>query len=90
MTSNFTRRGFLGLTTAALAGAGLTACTGATPAGNSDSGGSAPVSNNLRLFTYEDDTTIDLLKAQVKKFDAAAGTTTTGLFAACSISRRCA
>jgi raffinose/stachyose/melibiose transport system substrate-binding protein len=76
MTSNFTRRGFLGLTTAALAGAGLTACTGAAPAGNSGGGGSAPASNNLRLFTYEDDATIGLLKAQVKKFDEQAGTTT--------------
>jgi raffinose/stachyose/melibiose transport system substrate-binding protein len=77
MTSNLTRRGFLGLTTAALAGAGLTACTGAAPAGNSGGGASAPASNNLRLFTYEDDTTIGLLKAQVKKFDEQAGTTTT-------------
>jgi raffinose/stachyose/melibiose transport system substrate-binding protein len=77
MTSNFTRRGFLGLTTAALAGAGLTACTGAAPAGNSGGGASAPASNNLRLFTYEDDTTIGLLKVQVKKFDEQAGTTTT-------------
>jgi raffinose/stachyose/melibiose transport system substrate-binding protein len=79
MTSTFyTRRGFLGLSTAALAGAGLTACTGASPGGSTGGGGaSAPVSNELRLFTYEDDATIDLLKAQVKKFDAQAGTTTT-------------
>ena len=78
MTSNFTRRGFLGLSTAALAGAGLTACTGAAPAGNSGGGGAAaPPANNRRVFTYEDDTTIGLLKAQVKKFDATAGTTTT-------------
>lgn len=77
MTSkSFTRRGFLGLTAATLAGAGLTACTGATPAGQSGGGASAPVSNNLRLFTYEDDSTINLLKAQIKKFDAEAGTTT--------------
>ena len=54
MTSkSFTRRGFLGLTTAALAGAGLTACTGAAPSGGAGGGGaSAPASNNLRLFTY--------------------------------------
>jgi raffinose/stachyose/melibiose transport system substrate-binding protein len=77
MTSNLTRRGFLSLTTAALAGAGLTACTGAAPAGNSGGGASAPASNNLRVFTYEDDATIGLLKAQLKKFDATAGTTTT-------------
>jgi raffinose/stachyose/melibiose transport system substrate-binding protein len=76
MTSNFTRRGFLGLTAAAVSAAGLTACTGAAPAGQSGGGESAPVSNNLRLFTYEDDTTIGLLKEQVKKFDAQAGTTT--------------
>ncbi len=76
MTSTFTRRGVLGLTAAAVSGAALTACTGAAPAGQSGGGNSAPASNNLRLFTYEDDTTIDLLKAQVKKFDAQAGTTT--------------
>lgn len=72
--SSFTRRGFLGLSAAAVAGAGLTACTGAAPAGSG--GGNAPASNNLRLFTYEDDTTIDLLKDVVKQFDAANGTTT--------------
>jgi raffinose/stachyose/melibiose transport system substrate-binding protein len=76
MTSTFTRRGVLGLTAAAVGGAALTACTGAAPAGQSGGGNPAPASNNLRLFTYEDDATIDLLKAQVKKFDAQAGTTT--------------
>jgi raffinose/stachyose/melibiose transport system substrate-binding protein len=75
-TTSFTRRGFLGLTAAAVGGAGLTACTGAAPAGQSGGGNSAPASNNLRLFTYEDDSTIGNLKAQVKKFDAQAGTTT--------------
>lgn len=74
--SSFTRRGFLGLSGAAVAGAGLTACTGAAPGGSSGGGG-APASNNLRLFTYEDDTTIDLLKDVVQEFDAANGTTTT-------------
>ena len=73
--TSFTRRGFLGLSVAATAGFGLTACTGAAPAGGG--GASAPVSNELRLFTYEDDSTIGLLKEQVKAFDAKAGTTTT-------------
>jgi raffinose/stachyose/melibiose transport system substrate-binding protein len=74
--SSFTRRGFLGLTSAAAVGVGLSACTGG---GTSSSGGgeTAAASNNLRLFTYEADETIGLLKAQVKKFDAENGTTTT-------------
>jgi ABC-type glycerol-3-phosphate transport system substrate-binding protein len=75
---SYTRRGFLGLSAAAVVGAGLTACTGAAPGGSTaGGGGSAPASNNLRLFTYEDDSTIDLLKSVVKKFDEANGTTTT-------------
>ena len=37
----------------------------------------APTSNELRVFTYEDDATIDLLKAQIKIFDGQAGTVTT-------------
>lgn len=74
MTS-ITRRGLLGLTATAVAGAGLSACTGTAP-GASPGGGSEPVSNNLRLFTYEDDSTIGLLKEQIAKFDAEAGTTT--------------
>ena len=76
MTSSLTRRGFLGLSAAALAGAGLTACTGAAPSGSTGGGGSAPTSNELRLFTNEGDETISLLKEQVKNFDAQAGTTT--------------
>ncbi|WP_432936672.1 ABC transporter substrate-binding protein [Kribbella sp. CA-253562] len=73
--TSYTRRGFLGLTSAAALGAGLSACTGSgTTAGG---GNTAAASNNLRLFTYEDDTTIGLLKAQVKKFDEQNGTTTT-------------
>jgi ABC-type glycerol-3-phosphate transport system substrate-binding protein len=76
--TSYTRRGFLGLSAAAVLGAGLTACTGAAPGGSTaGGGGSAPASNNLRLFTYEDDSTIDLLKSVVKEFDAANGTTTT-------------
>ncbi|MET1006377.1 MAG: extracellular solute-binding protein, partial [Propionibacteriaceae bacterium] len=71
------RRLFLGGTVSAAAVVGLAACTGASPSGSTGGGESAPASNNLRLFTYEDDTTIGLLKAQVKKFDAEAGTTTT-------------
>jgi len=76
MTGNtFTRRGFLGLTSAAAVGVGLTACTGG---GTSTGGGAtAAASNNLRLFTYEGDETIGLLKAQIKKFDEQNGTTTT-------------
>lgn len=76
MTGNsFTRRGFLGLTSAAVAGVGLSACTGS---GTSTGGGAtAAASNDLRLFTYEDDSTIGLLKAQLKKFDEQNGTTTT-------------
>ena len=81
MTGNtISRRRFLGGSVSAAALVGLTACTG-TGTGPSTSGGgegaSAPASNNLRLFTYEDDTTIGLLKARVKKFDSEAGTTTT-------------
>lgn len=80
MTSNpISRRRFLGGTASAAALAGLAACTGASTAtsGNNSSGqASAPASNNLRLFTYEDRNTLGLLKAQVKKFDAQAGTTT--------------
>jgi raffinose/stachyose/melibiose transport system substrate-binding protein len=74
---SFTRRGFLGLSAAAVAGAGLTACTGTaqTPAGGG--GASAPTTNELRVFTYEDDTTIPLFKAQIAKFDQQAGTKTT-------------
>jgi raffinose/stachyose/melibiose transport system substrate-binding protein len=75
MSTSYTRRGFLGLTSAAALGAGLSACTGG---GTSAGGGSTQAaSNNLRLFTYEDDSTIGLLKAQVKKFDEQSGTTTT-------------
>jgi raffinose/stachyose/melibiose transport system substrate-binding protein len=75
MSTSYTRRGFLGLTSAAALGAGLSACTG----GGTSTGGGATqaASNNLRLFTYEDDSTIGLLKAQVKKFDEQNGTTTT-------------
>jgi raffinose/stachyose/melibiose transport system substrate-binding protein len=73
---SFTRRGFLGISVAAVAGAGLSACTGAAPAGG---GGSAPAptTNELRVFTYEGEETIDLFKAEIAKFDAQAGTKTT-------------
>jgi raffinose/stachyose/melibiose transport system substrate-binding protein len=74
--STWTRRGFLGLSAAA-AVAGTAACTG-TGTGPATGGGAAsgPASNNLRLFTYEDDTTIGLLKDLVAKFDSQNGTTT--------------
>jgi raffinose/stachyose/melibiose transport system substrate-binding protein len=73
---SFTRRGFLGISVAAVAGAGLTACTGTaqTPAGGGDA--SAPTTNELRIFTYEGDETIDLFKAAIAKFDQQAGTKT--------------
>jgi raffinose/stachyose/melibiose transport system substrate-binding protein len=74
---SFTRRGFLGLSVAAVAGAGLTACTGAAPEGGAGGQAPAPTTNELRLFTYEGDETIDLLKAAIAKFDAQAGTKTT-------------
>lgn len=73
---NFTRRGFLGLTAAAAVGAGLTACTGAAPAGSSG-GASGNGSKTLRVFTYEDNTTLPLLKSLTKTFDEKNGTTTT-------------
>ncbi|HET9303099.1 MAG TPA: extracellular solute-binding protein [Propionibacteriaceae bacterium] len=78
MTGTYTRRGFIGLSAAAVA-AGLAACTGGgtAPAPAGQGGTSAPASNNLRVFTYEDTTTIDLFKEQIAKFDAQAGTTTT-------------
>ena len=75
--NTFTRRGFLGLTSAAAAGVGLSACTGGGTSTSGSGGATGAASNNLRLFTYEGDETIGLLKAQVKKFDAQAGTTTT-------------
>jgi raffinose/stachyose/melibiose transport system substrate-binding protein len=73
----YSRRGFLGLTAAAGAGLGLSACTGAAPS-TPGSGGSAPAptSNELRLFTYEDKSTVGLLEAQIKLFDEQAGTVT--------------
>ena len=73
---SLTRRGFLGLSAAAVAGVGLTACTGTTqtPAGG---GASAPTTNELRLFTYDDDTTLPLLKKAVAAFDQKAGTKST-------------
>jgi len=77
MTRNeITRRLFLGGSASAAALYGLSACTGASSSGNPGSA-SAPATGNLRLFTYEDDTTIDTLKATIKEFDAQAGTTTT-------------
>lgn len=75
--TSFTRRGFLGLSAAAVAGFGLSACTGAAPTGGGGGGGGESASKNLRLFTYEDDSTIDLLRSVVKRFDEASGTTTT-------------
>jgi raffinose/stachyose/melibiose transport system substrate-binding protein len=78
MTGNFTRRGFLGLSAAAVA-AGLAACTGGgtAPAPAGGGGSSGPASNNLRVFTYEDKSTVGNFKEQIAKFDAQAGTTTT-------------
>ena len=74
----YSRRGFIGLTAAAGAGLGLSACTGAAPStSGTGSSAPAPTSNELRVFTYEDNATIDLLKAQIKIFDEQAGTVTT-------------
>src|SRR5215212_11322350 len=77
MTGTYTRRGFLGLSAAAVA-ASVAACTGGgtapAPAGGGSSG---PASNDLRVFTYEDKSTVGLFKEQIAKFDAQAGTTTT-------------
>lgn len=77
MSKNFTRRGFLGLTAAATLGAGLTACTGAAPAGSAGGGASGTGSKTLRVFTYESNDTIGLLRDLTKKFDQQNGTTTT-------------
>jgi raffinose/stachyose/melibiose transport system substrate-binding protein len=75
---SYTRRGFLGLSAAAVVGAGLSACTGAAPGGSTGGGGgTAPASNKLRVFTYEGNDTIETFKAQMKKFDEQNGTTTT-------------
>ena len=74
--SSLTRRGFLGLSAAAVAGFGLSACTGAAPS-STPGGSNSNAPKTLRLFTYEDDATIGLLKAVVKKFDEANGMTTT-------------
>ncbi|GAA3569118.1 extracellular solute-binding protein [Microlunatus spumicola] len=75
MTGSWTRRGFLGLSAAALA-AGTAACTGAAAPSGGSNAGKTPTTNNLRLFTYEDDTTIGNLKTAVAAFDAQNGTTT--------------
>jgi len=67
------RRGFLGLG----AVAALAACTGTGSSDSGTTGGSGTGSKTLRLFTYEDNSTIELLRAQVKTFDQKNGTTTT-------------
>ncbi|GAA4670663.1 ABC transporter substrate-binding protein [Phytohabitans rumicis] len=73
--TTYTRRGILGMTGLVLSAAGLSACTGVS---DDDSGsGSSGGSNKLRVFTYEDNATIGLLKEQVAKFDQQNGTTTT-------------
>ncbi|GIE99890.1 ABC transporter substrate-binding protein [Paractinoplanes rishiriensis] len=77
MTDNaVTRRRFLSLGGGAALAAGLAACTG-TGSSETATGGSGTGSKTLRLFTYEDNSTIDLLKAQVKTFDTQNGSTTT-------------
>jgi len=75
--TNFTRRGFLGLSAAAAVGASLTACTGA-PSGNAGGGSaSGSGSKTLRVFTYEDNSTVGTLRGLTKQFDQQNGTTTT-------------
>ncbi|MET0521111.1 MAG: extracellular solute-binding protein [Jiangellaceae bacterium] len=77
MTDNtFDRRRFLSLGGGAALAAGLAACTG-TGSSESSTGGSGTGSKELRLFTYEDNSTVGLLKEQVKKFDQQSGATTT-------------
>lgn len=71
--SAMTRRGFLGVSASAAA-LGLAACTGAGTGGTAEE---APATKDLRLFTYEGDETIGLLKEQVKKWDGTADMTTT-------------
>ncbi|MCY1138013.1 extracellular solute-binding protein [Actinoplanes sp. Pm04-4] len=76
--SPLNRRKFLSLTGGAALAAGLAACTGTgDDSASAPAGGSGNGSKELRLFTYEDNSTIDLVKAQVKQFDAQNGTTTT-------------
>lgn len=72
--TSYTRRGFLALSSVAVTGLAVSACTGASVGGGTTA---ATPSDKLRLFTYDDDATIGLLKAQVKKFDEQNGTTTT-------------
>ncbi|MFF4621668.1 ABC transporter substrate-binding protein [Nonomuraea jabiensis] len=67
---SYTRRGFLALSSVAVTGLGVSACTGASVGGG---GSTAPASNKLRLFTYSD---AALLEIVTKKFDAQNGTTT--------------
>ncbi|MFI5891590.1 ABC transporter substrate-binding protein [Actinoplanes sp. NPDC051513] len=69
-----TRRKFLGIGGGTALAAGLAACTGTS---SDNTGATNTGSKELRLFTYEDNSTIDLLKAQIKKFDEQNGTTTT-------------
>ncbi len=71
--NNHSRRTFLGLTGGTALALGLPACTGSSSSG----GGSSSSSNELRLFTYEANDTIGLLKDQIKKFDQQNGITTT-------------
>jgi len=74
MTSTFTRRRFLGSTAIALAGAGLSACTGVSNnQSSSGSSGGGSGSKTLRLFTYEDNATIGLLKAQTRSEERRVG-----------------
>ena len=75
MTGNaISRRLFLGGSVSAAALVGLTACTGTTGAGG---GNSAPATKDMRMFTYEGDETIGLLKTQVETWDGTADMTTT-------------
>jgi raffinose/stachyose/melibiose transport system substrate-binding protein len=57
MSGTYTRRGFIGLSAAAIA-AGLAACTGGGTAPAPAGEASAPASNDLRMFTYEGDETM--------------------------------
>ena len=70
MTGSWTRRGFLGLSAAALAGGDRRLHRGHGPRQRQQRGAD-PASNNLRLFTYEDDTTIGLLKDRGRRSSTA-------------------
>lgn len=78
MSTHLNRRAFLGASIATMAGAsglGLSGCTGVSSGPATQGNGTG--SKKLTLFTYEDTSTLPLLKAACKRFDKQHGTTTT-------------